>query len=158
MQPQNSPPSPTQSTSKTQAITFRDFAELARRRGWTVDDLAGRFNGCIERPTEFFTRVLSGKFKDSVIPFRGVLEFYQAAVAGPRSSARPTCACGCGRVVFDRKRYALPGCKKKTAREKVRDLQNHDGQMLDFVDDRRRQNRRVGPLLLTEHRRALRAV
>ena len=95
-----------QSTSISETIAFQQFAQLAARRIWTVDELAKRFDDRIERPTDFFNRVLSGKFKESVIPYRSVIEFYQAAVTGlePSSSSRPTCACGCGQIVFRQKK------------------------------------------------------
>ena len=133
-------------------VSFKEFADLARRRSWTVDELAGRFAGRIDRPANFFARVLSNEFKDNVIPFRSVIEFYQAAIAGPQSTTRPTCACGCGRVVFDRKKWATPGCKKKAAREKVSDMQNRKVDVLDFVDARRGHNWRVGTLPSTDHK------
>ena len=44
-------------------VTFRDFAELAKRRGWTPQNLAEKFRGKIEEPSEFFHRVLSCKHK-----------------------------------------------------------------------------------------------
>jgi hypothetical protein len=134
-------------------VSFKEFAALARRRSWTSQALADRFRGRIDSPADFFARVLSGKFPDNLIPYRSVLEFYTSAQTAEPSGGRRECACGCNRTVFDRKRYALSGCKKKAAREKVRDVQNRSVKPLDFVDARRGQNRRVGPLLSTGARR-----
>jgi hypothetical protein len=142
---QHRPQSPAQSSAKLSVCTFAAFADLARCRNWTVDELAGRFAGRLDRPADFFARVLSDKFKDNIVPFRTVIEFYQSAIAGPTSTARPTCACGCGRVVFDRKKWAQPGCRTRFGR----DRQIGEQQPLDFVDARLRQNRRVGTLLST---------
>jgi hypothetical protein len=67
-------------------VTFKDFSILARELGWTVEMLAERFQETIERPREFFERVLScrwkapdGRYEDRssvVIPYRSVLQFY----------------------------------------------------------------------------------
>jgi len=135
-----------------QPVTFREFAELARRRQLTLQSLAERFRGKIENPLEFFSRVLSGKSPDLIIPYRSILEFYASAVEP--ISTQPVCACGCGLPVFDRKKWATSGCKKKVAREKVRDMQIRLPQTVDFVDARRGQNRGMAtdPLIGTEQR------
>ena len=130
-------------------VTFKEFAALARRRGWTAQSLAERFRGRIGNPAEFFHRVLSNKFDDSMIPFRSVIDFYDLAITGPQKADRLRCACGCGRVVFDRKRYALPGCKTRAAREKVRDAAVSEQVTLDFVDFSQLQNRGMATLPLT---------
>jgi hypothetical protein len=140
--------SPTLSTAiKIQPVSFGEFAAFARRRGLTAADLADRFRGRIETPVEFFNRVLSPHHSANVIPYRSVIELYLAAEAG--RGAGPVCSCGCGRPVFDRKKYALPGCKTRVAREKVRDHQSLKTQLVDFVDARQRQNRVDGTLPLT---------
>ena len=113
----------------------------------TVDELAKRFHNRIERPAEFFNRVLSPDHFANVIPYKSVIEFFLVAEA---ANTGPACACGCGRPVFDRKKYALPGCKKKVTREKVRDHQSLKTQLVDFVDARREQIQRVGTLPLTD--------
>ena len=63
-------------------VTFKDFSELARRRGWTVQFFAERFRGIIEESTEFFTRVLTCRYQgeyrgDVVIPYRSVIDLYR---------------------------------------------------------------------------------
>ena len=98
-------------------ITYRQFTEMARRRNLTVQSLAKRFRGRIENPLEFFTRVLSDKSPASLIPYRSVLEFYDVMSAPVVPAlARAVCACGCGAPVFDRKKWATPGCKKRVQR------------------------------------------
>jgi hypothetical protein len=58
-------------------VTFRDFASLAKRRGWTPEFLAEKFKGKIEGPSEFFHRCLEGKPDwNVVVPFESILEFY----------------------------------------------------------------------------------
>jgi len=151
VRPQNSSQSANESSKKLSVVNFASFADLARRRGWSVDELAARFAGRIDRPAEFFSRVLGDKFKENIIVFRSVLEFYQAAITGPTSTARPTCACGCSKQVFDRKKWATPGCRTRFRR----DRQIGKQQPLDFVDARLRQNRRVGTLPLAARRRAV---
>jgi len=130
------------------AVTFKEFAALARSRLWSPQALAERFRGRIDNPTEFFSRVLGGKFPDNIVTYRSVIEFYFAAQTVEPSAGRRVCACGCGRVVFDRKKWATPGCRTKHGR----DRQIRDRQPLDFVDARLRQSRRVGPLPSTSIR------
>jgi hypothetical protein len=91
---------------------------------------------------------LSPHHSTNIIPYRSVIEFYLAAEASP--NAGPLCVCGCGRPVFDRKKYALPGCKTRAAREKVRDHQFLKTQWVDFVDARQLQNRVTAPLPLND--------
>lgn len=105
-------------------ITFKEFSTLARKRGHSAESLADRFKGMIEEPREFFERVMSCKWKgedrsDVVIPYRSVIEFHQAELHyfADVNSKHRQCACGCGRPVFDRAKWATPGCKKKTQRE-----------------------------------------
>jgi len=68
-------------------VTFKDFSRLAVARGWTVEMLAEKFHDGIDRPSDFFERVLSCKWKNSsigryedrsgvTIPYRSVLKFY----------------------------------------------------------------------------------
>jgi hypothetical protein len=70
-----------------EVVTFKQFSRLAAERGWTVDMLTERFQEKIDRPREFFERVMSCKWKNSetgryedrsevVIPYRSVLQFY----------------------------------------------------------------------------------
>ena len=92
-------------------VTFKAFAALARKRSWTVQSLAARFRGRIQNPAEFFNRILDAKSPDNLVPYRSVIEFYAESQTKPAEAARPTCACGCGRAVFDRKKWATPGCR-----------------------------------------------
>lgn len=104
-------------------VTLREFAQLAKRRGHTVDSLTDLFRGKIEDPREFFERVMSCRYKGEdrsnvVIPYRSVIDVYRQDChflkdLNPRHRL---CACGCGQPVFDRKKWAKPACRKKTQR------------------------------------------
>ncbi len=88
------------------------------------DDLVEIFRGKIEEPREFFERVMSCRYhgedrSDVVIPYRSVIEFYRQDChfykdVNPKHKG---CACGCGRPVFDRQKWASPGCRKRAQRE-----------------------------------------
>lgn len=112
------------------AVTYADFATLARRRGWTAAFLANRFRGKIEEPRAFFERVLACRSKGedlskSVIPFRSVLEFYQRELpqAMPAETTR-SCECGCGKPVHGRKKLASAACRKRMERRRSRIVKN----------------------------------
>ena len=106
-------------------ITCSEFAKLAQQRHWTVESLAARFRGKIDEPREFFTRVLKASNAAALVPYRSVIEFYEAGVnvSAAVPSAHKLCACGCKQEVFDRKRWALPGCRKRVERKKATDMQ-----------------------------------
>jgi hypothetical protein len=107
-----------------QEVTLGEFAQLAKRRGHTVDSLTDAFRGKIEDPREFFERIMSCRYKgedrsDVVIPYRSVIEFYRrdCHFFKDLNPNHRLCACGCGQPVFDRKKWAKPGCRKKTQRQ-----------------------------------------
>jgi hypothetical protein len=149
VQPQATAESISSSTTRLRAVTFREFAELSRRRNLSAQALADRFRGRIESPLEFFTRVLSTRSPDSVIPYRSVLEFYAVTLEAEPAPAKPLCACGCGEPVFDRKKWAKPGCRKKAQRKDIRNRRIWVRQLSDFVDSKVGQNRRMAVLPLT---------
>ena len=125
-------------TGETQAatteITYQDFSNLAKRRGHTVETLARLFRGKLDvsgnpligandTPKGFFERVMRCRYKsedrsDVVIPCRSVIDFYKRetqALTASRPGQR-SCACGCRLPVFDRKKWASPGCRSRAAR------------------------------------------
>jgi hypothetical protein len=62
-----------------------------------------------------------------LIAYRSIIEFYLKELsyetnkdikpqAGASVFGRRACACGCGEAVFDRKKWARPGCKKRLQR------------------------------------------
>ena len=122
-------------------VTFKDFAAVAKKRGHTVESLGNRFRGKIETPSEFFERVLSGRYHGedcsaAVIPYRSVIEFYSAELHyfQDTNQKHRQCACGCGQPVFDRKKWASPACKKRIQRngernaaKNVTDMQKKGG-------------------------------
>jgi hypothetical protein len=114
------PASSTKSIAKPLTITYRDFSALAGRRNWTPESLAEKFKGKIENPSEFFHRIMSGKYPNVIIPYRSVISFY-GEHSQPQvycAERQRVCACGCGEPVFDRKKWATPGCKKRIARQR----------------------------------------
>jgi hypothetical protein len=124
-------------------VTFKDFAIVARRRGHTAESLADRLRGKIENPSEFFERLMTCKYKGEdrswvVIPYRSVIEFYNEELHYLRDSNQKhrQCACGCGLPVFDRKKWATPGCRQKVARQKGTDTQKGVREAVDFVEAR----------------------
>ena len=105
----------------TYGITFKEFASLARSRGWTPEYLAQKFRGKIDGPSEFFHRVLSGKPDWSVvIPYRSILELYwneMSPILDENKSVR-VCLCGCNQRVYGRKQYAQSYCRNKAYRNR----------------------------------------
>jgi len=105
-------------------VTFRDFAALAKRRGWTPEFLAEEFRGKIEGPSEFFHRVLSCKYNGEdrswvVIPYASVLVLYLQEISPfVEDKSVRLCICGCQRRVYGRKQYASGYCRLKSHRER----------------------------------------
>jgi hypothetical protein len=111
-------------------LTFKDFAAVARKRGHTAESLAERFRGKIENLSEFFERVMTCKYKGEdrswvVIPYRSVLEFYNQELHYFQDSNQKhrQCACGCGLLAFDKKKWATPACRQRIVRKNVTDMQ-----------------------------------
>ena len=107
-------------------VTFKQFSEVAKHRGHTPESLAALFRGKIEDPREYFERVMSCKYHGEdrsgvVIALRSVIEFYnqESHYFTDSHKRQRTCACGCGLPVFDRKKWASTGCRKKAQRENV---------------------------------------
>jgi hypothetical protein len=116
----------------TTEITFKDFSNLAKRRGHTVESLAALFRGKLDLSGNpvigandtrraFFDRVISCRhngedLSDVVIPYAPVIDFYKSEVAAFIESEpkHPKCACGCGLPVFERKKWASPACSKRS--------------------------------------------
>ena len=99
-------------------VSFRDFAALANRRGWTPESLAGEFRGKVDSPSEFFHRVLDSKHGDVVIPFHAVLDLYHKELSlFMEDEAVRLCVCGCQRRVHGHKRYASSYCRLKVHRQ-----------------------------------------
>jgi hypothetical protein len=124
-------------------VSFADFAKLAAKRGHSVESLASRFRGKIEHPSEFLERVMTCKYKNKdhsgvLIPYGSVIEFYSQELHSVQESnvKHKRCACGCGQAVFDRKKWALPGCRQKIARKQSTDMQKGDCQVAEFVEAR----------------------
>src|ERR1043166_2768074 len=108
------------------SVTFAEFTKLATKRRWTPEMLAVRFRGKIDEPSVFFHRVLGGQAPQSLIPYRSVLDFYAQTIADKPESiiSKPTCACGCGERVFDRKKWATQACRQRVARKRRKRVAN----------------------------------
>jgi hypothetical protein len=102
-------------------VTFSDFAKLATKRKLTPECLAQRFAGKIDRPGEFFDRVFKSQYAAVVIPYRSVLAFYSSELKCHQDAVGRirVCACGCEQPVFDRQKWASPGCRQRAARRRM---------------------------------------
>jgi len=100
-------------------VTFREFAAMAKRRGWSPEFLADEFRGKVDTPSEFCHRVLGGKYGNTVIPYQSVLDLYHKELS-PLMAGETVrlCVCGCQRQVHGRKRYASSYCRLKTHRKR----------------------------------------
>jgi hypothetical protein len=119
-------------------VTFADFARLAHRNGWTVEELAREFRGLFdgspgdpgyESPRAYLKRVLSGDPSwESVIPFRPIVDKYvRAKRYSTIGDHIRRCECGCGRPVWHRKRAATDACRKRLQRARDRDRKRRHG-------------------------------
>jgi len=99
-------------------ITFKDFAALAKRKGWKPESLAVKFRGKVDGPSEFFHRVLGGKHGDVVIPFHTVLDFYHKEQSPLIQDEAVMCACGCQKPVSGHKRYFSNYCRLRAYRKR----------------------------------------
>lgn len=133
-------------------VTFGEFRRLAERKHWTPEYLAKKFAGRIEQPSEFFHRVMEEKRAHRLIPYRSVAAFYAQELGGfqIKIGNNRACACGCGAPVFDRQKWASPGCQKRIARQKVRDSEKGVRQGIDFVEAKPGQTGVMATLPLTE--------
>jgi hypothetical protein len=111
-------------------VTSRDFAELARRRGWSAAFLAEHFRGKIEEPREFFERAPRCKHKgedrsDAVVPYASVPDFYRRELSPLMAEGSfRSCGCGCGKPVYGRKRLASSACRKRMERRRSQTLES----------------------------------
>lgn len=100
-------------------VTYGQFAALAKAQGWVAQFLAERFRGKIESPSEFFHRLIDPEKADCAIPYLSVLEFYLQKIATlAKDPKQKSCACGCGRPLFGRKKLATGYCRVKMSRKR----------------------------------------
>jgi len=99
-------------------VTYRDFANLAKRMNWTPESLAGKFRGTIENPSEFFHRALSGKPGwDVVIPYKSIIKFvYEQINPLAEEGDIRLCVCGCQKPTYGKKKYASNYCRVRASR------------------------------------------
>jgi len=108
-------------------VSFADFAALAKRKLWTVEHLATKFRGAIEKETSssFFYRVLHGDPAwDIAIPYRAIIEAYLTAASELIADKRIRVgACGCGSPVFGARLVARDECGPPRATQQARGAQ-----------------------------------
>jgi hypothetical protein len=124
-------------------VTFKDFAAIAKKRGHSPESLAEIFRGKIEEPREFFERVMGCRYKGEdrsgvFIPYRSVIGFYRQELHcfADSNTKQRRCACGCGLPVFDRQKWATPGCRQRVARGKVTDRHFASVEVPEIIDAR----------------------
>jgi hypothetical protein len=109
-------------------ITFSEFCKLAAKKEWSIEYLAERVKGDIDRPKEVMNRILNGaivngkreSLSDVIIQYTVLIELYlretqKDMMADPKQKSR-ACACGCGKSVRGRQRLATSACRKKVSR------------------------------------------
>jgi hypothetical protein len=103
--------------SQATDITFAQVRALAEREGLTPENLATRFRGQIERPSEVFGRVRDMRLGDVVIPYTAVIEWYQRLSGRrPALNEERACHCGCGVLVLGKRKCASSRCRKRVQR------------------------------------------
>jgi len=110
-------------------ITFNDFANMARRLGYTKKDLARHISewwdngeetslpGAKESNSQFAERVFSPLYGEVVIPYQPLLTLYQSWDDPYRELATKVCSCGCRRGVLGKGQYATDYCRLKVHRQ-----------------------------------------
>ena len=113
-------------------VTFREFVDLAKKNGWTIDDLAREFRGGFggspgdpgfETSRHYFARIFDGDPSlKSVIVYRTVVEKYFRAVRYSTIGDHVRrCACSCGHPVWGRKQTATDACRQRLKRAQDRE-------------------------------------
>ena len=111
-------------------VTFREFRDLARKRGWTVDFLVEHFRGKFGDRGDvrrLFEDIMhQRRFNENLIPYRSVITFFETELGYHQAETgrEHRCACGCGMRVFDRRKWASETCRKRGQRRQVRDRAN----------------------------------
>lgn len=106
-------------------VTFAEFARVMRSRGIDPTYLVKRFRTEFGDGTAevrmFFDQVFDRRYRDRMIPYRSVIEFFRREVGITQmgSDCGRRCACGCGQRVFGRKKWATNACKQRGYRRRV---------------------------------------
>lgn len=100
-------------------VTFGDFAKRAKQRHWSAESLAAN----VSRQNRSPVRILPSRSErrgtvDSDCLSVGIELYESESTVTDMSTAsgKAVCACGCGAPVFDRKKWATPGCKNRVQR------------------------------------------
>jgi hypothetical protein len=101
-------------------ITFKQFRDVAKREGWTVERLIALVKGGLDEPKRTIERILKTGPAETVIPYTCLIGLYQKATVTP-AEGTPTgkgyCADGCGQRVMGRQKFATDACRKRAARK-----------------------------------------
>jgi hypothetical protein len=100
-------------------ITFKQFRDVAKREGWTIEFLVEQVREEIDEPKRTMECILKTGPADTVIPYTCLIQLYEKATAIPE--ARPgeqSCACGCGGRVRGKQRFATSACQRRAHRQR----------------------------------------
>lgn len=110
-------------------VMYGEFADMARDRGLTADSLVAVFRGKFGSdgdPRKMFEAVFQRRYQDTVIPYRSVIEFYERELGyhQDETGVDRRCLCGCGKRVYDRRKWASNACRQRGHRKQVADKAN----------------------------------
>jgi hypothetical protein len=120
-----------QAVEEAPCITFGEFRNLAKQRGWIFEWLLEQVKGELDKPTDTLRRIMYGALVDGkhqllpdvVIPYTCLIELYQRATQPkPALTGEKACACGCGGALRGKQRYASPLCRKRAQRARSCEL------------------------------------
>jgi hypothetical protein len=115
--------------SMKQEITFKAFATIARRVGYTKKELARYISewwdtgegsslpGAKESHSQFAERVFSPLYGEVVIPYQALLTLYHSWDDPYQELTMKVCSCGCGRGILGKGQYATNYCRLKVHRQ-----------------------------------------
>lgn len=104
---------------KAPCITCGQFRAVAKRQGWTEDDVVAQCRGQIDELGRTIHRIMVTNPADTVIPYACMIEMYQKATSAPKAQpGERCCACGCGGKVRGKQRFATSACQRRAHRQR----------------------------------------